>query len=664
MKTLACLVLTTLFLSFAAADVTTGLVAHWTFDDGTGTTASDSAGTVDGTLTGFDDPAAAWIPGVVGGAIEFDGINDYVALSHPNEIFTDQSEFTISLWAKPTKAATGATYRGLMGGQVHYARRSPSLCLAMNDTYLHYDSYADVGGGTQGARYNANIANVFQGLNVWVHICWVKSGTVYRFYSDAAQVGSDRTAPSEVYLCPAIHTIGKVDTCFEGAIDDVRIYNRALTPTEIAQLYDLDEDGWPNDEDNCPLTSNADQSDADGDGVGDVCDDDGDGDGIPDIDDNCPMTPNPDQADADENGIGDVCDGVIYVDDDGPAPYSVIQDAVDVANPGDTIVVMPGTYVENVLIENKSLTLRSTNPTDPNTVTATIIDGDMYDRVVVCTGNSSFNMTIEGFLIQNGRGGIQINGCSATIRYCTFSANDAMYGVGGGIAVSSPSSVISDCTFNSNSADQGGGVCYFTSGSHQVSDCTFNDNSAGRGGGIFNGLSHPVINDCIFNMNRAYAGGGMFNEHTSNPQLNRCTFSGNTTFGSGPDSGGGGMFSWEGSSPQLNDCLFDGNTSVNNGGALYCEYEARPTLTDCQITNNTAVLGSAIYMDYGYGDEAFVCTLNRTSLCNNSEPQLKGAFSGQYTLLCLPGDCDWDNDIDLDDFACFAESWLAGTSEQ
>jgi choice-of-anchor B domain-containing protein len=73
---------------------------------------------------------------------------------------------------------------------------------------------------------------------------------------------------------------------------------------------DTDNDGVENTVDNCPETSNPNQADTDGDGIGDVCDDffDSDNDGIRDNEDNCPLITNPDQSDADNDGIGDACD--------------------------------------------------------------------------------------------------------------------------------------------------------------------------------------------------------------------------------------------------------------------------------------------------------------------------------------------------------------------
>lgn len=73
-------------------------------------------------------------------------------------------------------------------------------------------------------------------------------------------------------------------------------------------VLDGDGDGVPDGADNCPGTANGDQTDTDGDGIGDACDPDDDNDTVADESDNCVLTPNADQTDTDGDGIGDACD--------------------------------------------------------------------------------------------------------------------------------------------------------------------------------------------------------------------------------------------------------------------------------------------------------------------------------------------------------------------
>jgi hypothetical protein len=260
---------------------------------------------------------------------------------------------------------------------------------------------------------------------------------------------------------------------------------------------------------------------------------------------------------------------VIHVDWAGGGDYLTIQEGIDAASEGDTVLVSCGTYCEHDVGISDGIYLTS----ETGFADCVTVNGEALGRVFACGGGT----TVVGFTITNGRvlipgehtavgGGMSCGGVpSPTIVRCTFIGNHAeSYVAKGGGLFCGGSVTITDCVFTSNSthstqhplwyrAPEGGGARI--EGAATVSGCIFENNFAHCDcGGLY--VAGGTITDCSFVGNMGYRdAGAFFCEHP-------CT---------------------------LSNCVFTGNSSGNDAGAVWCyqPYPSDPVFTDCTFSGNS-----------------------------------------------------------------------------
>ncbi len=198
------------------------LAAHWKFDDGSGTTAFDSSGNGnDGVFVG--DPK--WVPGHLGGALEFDG-DDYLNCGNGPSLQI-QDEITITFWFKVE--AFSNNWEAFLAKSDSAYRASRSATTG-NATHMGA-SGTSVGGGN--GWFDAAVVITD---NQWHHWAGVYDGAEGRIYIDGVL---DTTSPGtgQINLTTMDLYIGEnsgaTGRFLHGLLDDVRIYSRALMDTEI-----------------------------------------------------------------------------------------------------------------------------------------------------------------------------------------------------------------------------------------------------------------------------------------------------------------------------------------------------------------------------------------------------------------------------------------------
>jgi len=291
-----------------------------------------------------------------------------------------------------------------------------------------------------------------------------------------------------------------------------------------------------------------------------------------------------------------------------PDDYPTIQEGIDHGSHGDTILVQPDTYYENLNFNGHNVVLASLFLTTGDTtyVSSTIIDGDSAGSVITFDSGEDSTAQVVGFTIQNGYeyqgGGIHCYYSSPTIRNNVISRNEGWYGAGIYCGYSNPTisnNIVSDnlselwlngswilCWYSSPTIEgntitgngdpaQGGGIACAYCTDAVISGNTISSNSCWDfGGGICfrystGVISHNVINDNIADI----VGGGGIYCGDSSPDIVNNTISGN----SAPGGFGGGILCEHPAPPITNTIIW------GNSGAGAPQIGGNPTVSYCDV---------------------------------------------------------------------------------
>ena len=250
-----------------------------------------------------------------------------------------------------------------------------------------------------------------------------------------------------------------------------------------------------------------------------------------------------------------------------PADQPTIQEGINVAVDGDTVLVQPDTYFENINYNGKNITVASLFLTTQDTtyISETVIDGDNTWCVVTFINDEDSTAALVGFIITNGYsfqgGGITCYGSTPQIKNV----------------------IITDCHTTEFFFDnESGGGIYCHNSNPTLENVTITGNTAfDNGGGIYCWNSNPYIENVIIQSNTASNGGGIYCDLFSNPAFSNVDIINNQALDSG-----GGIFCLSSFNIELTDIDVI-NNYADYGGGTYI-YESIPNFDDVTFTNNYA----------------------------------------------------------------------------
>ena len=208
-----------------------GLMDYWKFDDNGGPTAIDCVGGYNASL----NPGDSWTMGIIKGAVHFNGSStSYVSV--PSGIMGTTSDFTICTWVKVDANAMWNRIFDFGSGTNSYMFLSPYS----GDNTVRFA--ITTSGNNDEERIDSTAPLT---VGIWHHVAVTVSQTVGILYIDGIEVGQNNNMtlkPSSLGRTTQDY-IGKsqwaADPTLSGAIDDFRIYNRALRSSEIVALARL-----------------------------------------------------------------------------------------------------------------------------------------------------------------------------------------------------------------------------------------------------------------------------------------------------------------------------------------------------------------------------------------------------------------------------------------
>ncbi len=259
-----------------------------------------------------------------------------------------------------------------------------------------------------------------------------------------------------------------------------------------------------------------------------------------------------------------------------PADQPTIQAAINAAVTGDTVLVAPGTYKENINFVGKAITVTSSGGAKVTTV-----DGGLSASVVTFSSGETSASVLSGFTITNGKasfggGGIEISSASPTILKNVIKKNQACDGDGIEVSFGSPiirgNQIVGNIQSGCSGGTGGGGIEIGGAASAQVIGNLIANNNAGDGIG----------------------GGGISLFAAGTPTIANNIFMGNANVTTG-----GAISMYNLSDAVVVQNLFIKNSSPQGGGVYYLVPSGAngPTLVNNTFFDNTATtgMGSAIY---------------------------------------------------------------------